>query len=76
MNIMKYGLYEDLTDIIYNIAPDLPPFFSVVQYGRLQLTKQHGASMRQRRRRMSKPVRFTPAQKTYTRKYEWHVETL
>lgn len=59
----------DLVDVIYNISPEESPLFKVWHFARVQKRKT-GGSMRQRRRSMMKPIRFTPKDKA--RKFhEW-----
>jgi hypothetical protein len=53
---------EDLADVIFNISPKETPLFKVWHYARVHKRKT-GGSMRQRRRAMAKPIRFTPMDK-------------
>ena len=55
----------DFVDLIYSISPAMTPVMSK-PFAKVQKRKT-GRSMRQRRRAMMKPLRFTPKM----RMYEW-----
>lgn len=55
-----------MTDLIFRVEPEESPLFTVWHFARVQKRKT-GGSMRQRRRSMMKPLRFTPK----FRMYEW-----
>ena len=62
--------FVDVADLIYNISPVKTPFMSKPwDFARVQKRKT-GGSMRQRRRAMMKPLRFTPCDKA-RKVYEW-----
>ena len=62
----------DLIDLIYNISPTSSPILSWVTGARVQKRKT-GGSMRQRRRAMMKPLRFTSKAKA-ARIHEWRID--
>jgi len=59
----------DFVDLIYHVSPEGSPLFKVWHFARVQKRKT-GGSMRQRRRAMMKPLRFTPCDKM-RKVYEW-----
>lgn len=61
--------FVDVADLIYKISPTVTPLMSVMPHARVQKRKT-GRSMRQRRRAMMKPLRFTPQPKV-ARIHEW-----
>ena len=56
-------------DIYLASSPEESPLFKVWHFARVQKRKT-GGSMRQRRRAMMKPMRFTPCDKV-RKVYEW-----
>lgn len=63
----------DFTDLIFNISPTVTPFV-FLRGTALVRKRQTGGSMRQRRRAMMKPLRFTPQPKA-ARIHEWRLDT-
>jgi len=64
---------EDLIEVIYRIAPTTSPLFYVPTGARVK-KRVCGKSMRQRRRAMAKPEKFTP--KRPSRFHEWQLDKL
>jgi hypothetical protein len=65
--------YFDATEIIYCISPSETPFMSKLWDSPKIKKRRTGASMRQRRRSIMKPIKFTP--KHSARKYhEWKID--
>lgn len=62
----------DLIDLIFNISPTVTPFASVKPTALVRKRKT-GGGMRQRRRAMMKPLRFTPQPKA-ARIHEWRLD--
>lgn len=62
----------DLMDLIFSISPTTTPVMSYMPHARVQ-KRNTGGSMRQRRRAMMKPLRFTPQLKG-ARIHEWRLD--
>lgn len=65
---------EDLSELIYRIAPASTPLLSINwNWSRFQFSPNKGGSMNKRRRRKARPIRFT-AKKPLI--YKWRTDTL
>jgi hypothetical protein len=66
---------EALTDVIYHVSPVETPFFKIWRHERRDMAGVTGKSMRARRRRMAKPLRYSPRSGLH-RKHEWVYDVL
>ena len=66
------GFGESVEDLIYSISPVDSPFIAKFKSGLCTFRRCKGGSMRKRRRRKAKPIRFTSAvNRSIGTEHEW-----
>ena len=67
---------EDFKDFIFRIDPVESPLFAApIRTARIKMQRKGGQSMQARRRRVAKPLKFTPRD-SLRKRYEWTREAM
>lgn len=60
---------QAFADVIYNISPVETPFIKIWKFARVRFRPYKSANMRKNRRRVAKPLKFTPSSRAEAKKY-------